>query len=246
MVLTTTRWPSPACSPAGPVKSTQLLKFASAGEWRSSTPSTFDDATLFAAARTASSTANCNCTNNQVMSTSDPKVYDNMSKEERAEHDAKQREREQAEQAVVAGAWHGDRQRSPAARNAREEPRRVKGAPEPILEGDLFEDIVCDDSSWTIAREAFVSRAQALTNGRSHIAAHRWWPHVLKHHPKIDTTKIQPENSKLSDLDPETRAMVEKMMQKAMGKPTSDDLKKAETLAKFQQAHPEMDFSQIE
>lgn len=30
-----------------------------------------------------------------------------------------------------------------------------------------------------------------------------------------------------------------------MGKPTSDDLKKAETLAKFQKAHPEMDFSQV-
>lgn len=81
----------------------------------------------------------------------------------------------------------------------------LKGQP-PILSGKLCKEIKVDDSTWTLddQREVAIHLEK--------IDQVKWWDSVVEGAPKIDTTKINPDNSKLSDLDGETRAMVEKMM----------------------------------
>merc|ERR1711976_59596 len=113
----------------------------------------------------------------------------------------------------------------------------------PIVDGELHAPII--DHMWTLETEG---QKKLLVINLTKFKGMNWWSSVIKGDPSIDTKKIQPENSRLDDLDGETRQTVEKMMfdqrQKQLGLPTSKEQEQQEKLKKFMRMHPEMDFSQ--
>ncbi|THH11226.1 hypothetical protein EW145_g819 [Phellinidium pouzarii] len=173
-------------------------------------------------------------------------IEENLSAEERETKENREKQKEAEEQAALPYKWQqqlGDVDITiPVPKGTRARDLNVVIAKKklsvglkdqkPIITGELCQEIKVEDSTWTLEDQERVFIHLEKINKAS------WWANVLTHHPKIDTKKIVPENSKLSELDGETRRekyyYAQKIhvnydnQRKQMGLPTSDEEKKIE------------------
>ena len=112
------------------------------------------------------------------------------------------------------------------------------------LEGKWFDVIDSEETFWTLEKSG---EGKTLAISISKLPNQdKWWEYIVDGEMRIDTGKVNPEPSKLSDLDGEMRGEVEKMMfdmrQKKMGLPNSEEMKKREMLEKVMKANPNLNF----
>lgn len=118
----------------------------------------------------------------------------------------------------------------------------IRGS-EPIINGELHKEVNVPECMWQLEDNKEVIIHLQKKSGI-------FWKFVLEGDPEVDITQIEPPQAKLSDLDGEVRATVEKMLYdqnaKALGLPTSEDRLREVNIRRLQQMHPNVDWSKMD
>ena len=106
---------------------------------------------------------------------------------------------------------------------------RLKGEPEPLLEGEFYDRIKVEDSFWSVEDDNYL--LLNLDKAREGI-----WGTVLKGDREIDTKRA--DNAKrLDEFDLETQGHLQKVLyeqnRKLRGLPTTDEQKKIDLMNKL-------------
>lgn len=80
---------------------------------------------------------------------------------------------------------------------------------EPLVEGKWCKKVQAADSYWSVERDGDKATLSIQVEKYENKS---WWKSLIEGDVEINTQAIEPENSKLSDLDADTRSTVEKMM----------------------------------
>jgi hypothetical protein len=122
---------------------------------------------------------------------------------------------------------------------------KIKG--ETIITGDLYAPINSDSFIWTLDE---VKGKKVISITFEKLYRMQWWDHVIKGDELLTLSTVNPDPSKLSDLDADMRPEIEKMMiensMKMQNKPYHKEPKTNDLLQKFMKEHPEMDFSKAQ
>jgi hypothetical protein len=81
----------------------------------------------------------------------------------------------------------------------------------PLIDGEFHKKVIVDDCFWALEDNSQGTGKEIVISLQKE-NKQEWWKSVVVGDSEINTQKVQPENSKLSDLDGETRMTVEKMI----------------------------------